>query len=80
MKLILEYLGAVKAMAALVSRRSRTEPGIIYTFTHIKRVSRSGARECWRLLALTFGEETRPAKVLLVDWDLEAPGLIRTLS
>src|SRR5262245_8819278 len=59
------------------SRRSETEPGIIYTFYSYKGgVGRTMAlANVGILLALTdAGEKTRP-RVLLVDWDLEAPGL-----
>src|SRR5690242_17001028 len=60
-----------------VIRRGRAEPGIIYTFYSYKGgVGRSMAlANVGVLLALTqTGEKTRP-QVLLVDWDLEAPGL-----
>ena len=58
-------------------RRSRSEPGIIYTFYSYKGgVGRTMALvNVGVLLALTgTGENSRP-RVLLVDWDLEAPGL-----
>src|SRR5262245_66306584 len=58
-------------------RRRLTEPGIIYTFYSYKGgVGRTMALvNVGVLLALTdTGEKTRP-RVLLVDWDLEAPGL-----
>jgi hypothetical protein len=64
-------------MDNLVSRRGRAEPGIIYTFYSYKGgVGRTMAlANVGVLLALTqTGEKTQP-RVLLVDWDLEAPGL-----
>jgi cellulose biosynthesis protein BcsQ len=64
-------------MDNLLNRRSRTEPGIVYTFYSYKGgVGRTMAlANVGVLLALTGkAEQTRP-RVLLVDWDLEAPGL-----
>jgi cellulose biosynthesis protein BcsQ len=58
-------------------RRSGTKPGIVYTFYSYKGgVGRTMALvNVGVLLALTdAGEKVRP-RVLLVDWDLEAPGL-----
>ena len=59
------------------SRGRRTKPGIIYTFYSYKGgVGRTMALvNIGVLLALTDTSEQRHPRVLMVDWDLEAPGL-----
>jgi hypothetical protein len=67
----------VEPLITQSNEKGQREPGIVYTFYSYKGgVGRSMALvNVGVLLALSELDPTRTTRVLLIDWDLEAPGL-----